>query len=147
MPRGTGSCRSTQTLGVMLSSSEFTQFVGDFFRAFFAEAKRVVAPNFAIEIVVHDERHLVLASEGRQVVVDNRFSTVKSGTKVLTLFDAIQSIDIQRQHNDDGPETWNVSLYINWHSRVQIGRTSDATEASIVAAHLSTITGKKVLAL
>lgn len=123
------------------------QFARDFLRAFAGEAQGLLAPNIGIEIVEQDERRLVTLSERRQVVVDKRFGTVKCGAKVLASFDAIQSIDIQHQRGDDVAEAWNVSLYLSWYARVQIGRTDDATEASIVAARLSTITGKKVLAL
>lgn len=123
------------------------QFARDFMRALAGEATDLLAPSIGIEIVEQDDRRLVTLSERRQVVVDKRFGTVKCGTKVLALFDAIQSIDIQHQHDDGGTEAWNVSLYLSWYARVQIGRTGDATEASIVAARLSTITGKKVLAL
>ncbi|AKJ30773.1 hypothetical protein AAW51_4082 [Caldimonas brevitalea] len=83
---------------------------------------------------------------GREIIANKRYRTIKSGDRVLALFDQIQSIEVAREADDEGQETWRVSLYISWLSRVQIGRTTDATEVSIVGARLSTITGKKVVA-
>jgi hypothetical protein len=121
-------------------------FAKSFVLEFLGEAKRVLLPTYNIEIVDQDGASLVLRSMGREVVVNKRHQTVKSEDKVLARFDAIQAIEIARERSDDSPDTWKVSLYISWFSRVQIGRTSEATEASIVGARLSTITGKKVVA-
>jgi hypothetical protein len=107
----------------------------------------IFVPSYSIEILQHDDRLLVLKSGNRSVIADNRFQTVKTGESVLARFDAIKSIDITVNNNDDGPPLWLISLNLNWHSSVKIGESSDSTEASIVAAHLSTITGKKVRSL
>jgi hypothetical protein len=107
----------------------------------------VFATNYSLEILQHDDRLLVLKTGNRSVVTDKRFQTVKTGESVLATFDAIKSIDITANSNDDGPPFWVVSLNLNWHSSVRIGESSDATQASIVAAHMSTITGKKVRSL
>jgi hypothetical protein len=131
----------------MLDGAAIWKFAKSFVREFFGEAKRALLPNYRIEIVDQDDIRLVLNSMGREIVVNGRYRTVKSGEKVLARFDAIQSIEVARQTSDDGTDTWKVSLYISWLSRVHIGRTSDAAEASIVGARLSTITGKKIIAL
>ena len=131
----------------MPNATKTWNFVKDFAAAFVAEARGVFAPVYAIEVLKHDERQLIVRSEKRTVIADKRFGTVKHGTRVLTTFNRIESIDVQRDGGSEGAETWSVSLYLNWHTRIQIGRSTDPTEASICAAHLSTVTGKKVLSL
>ena len=130
----------------MSASSAIWNFAKTFVREFVGEAKRVLLPTHSIEIVTQDDVRLVLRSLGREVVANKRFGTVKSEERVLARFDAIRWIEVARERNDDAPETWKVSLYISWLSRVQIGRTNDALEASVAGARLSTITGKKVIA-
>jgi len=94
------------------------------------------------------EFDLLLSSDGRSVVVNRRFRTVKSGATVLIGFDEIKSIDVTYHRRNRGrPEYWSVGLNRNWYSSVRIGRTLDKTEASIVGARLSTYTGKKVRSL
>src|SRR5438046_7961027 len=126
--------------------SEIFNFAKTFVREFVGEAKRVLLPTHNIEIAVQDDVRLVLRSLGRELVANKRFRTVKSEERILARFDAIQWIEVARERSDDDPETWKVSLYISWLSRVQIGRTNDALEASLVGARLSTISGKKVVA-
>ncbi|WP_157359985.1 hypothetical protein [Caldimonas brevitalea] len=113
---------------------------------FLGKTKEVLLSGETIEIADHDDVSLVLRSMGREIIANKRYRTIKSGDRVLALFDQIQSIEVAREADDEGQETWRVSLYISWLSRVQIGRTTDATEVSIVGARLSTITGKKVVA-
>jgi hypothetical protein len=97
-------------------------------------------------LVDHTDKRLVIRSGTVELVVDRQVGTVaRAGRKVASI-EAIRSIDIARSDEEDGPERWSVSLYISWFSRVHIGDTYDDVNASIIAAHLSTITGKKVLA-
>ena len=131
----------------MREPSAIRDFARAFVRAFVGEAKSAFTPSCGIEIVEQDDTRLVLRAVGREIVVNKRYRTVKSGQKVLARFDSIRAIEVAREHGDDGPETWKVSLYLSWWSRVHIGWTDDATDASIVGAHLSTVTGKKVIAL
>jgi len=96
------------------------------------------------------ESELILAHGRRSIVVNRRFGTVKSGTSMLTRFDEIKSIDIthhRRDRNRNRPEYWSICLNVSWYSSVQVGRTLDETEASIVGAQLSRYTKKKVRSL
>lgn len=107
---------------------------------------QVLVPTYSIELHEPDETRLVLVSDGREVVVNKRFRTVKCRGDVLARFDEIQSIELRCQSDGDGPGYWVVRLRISWLSSVQVGRTSDRVEASIVGARLSTFTGKRVVA-
>lgn len=123
-------------------------FVKEFVRAFVAEARRVFIPTHDIEIVEQQGPRLVWRSGGREVVADQRLRAVLSNGRVLARFDAIQSVDILQHHRgNDTPEIWSVNLGMGGRPRVRVGRCNDATDASILAAHLGTLTGKKVRAV
>ena len=117
-------------------------------RAVFTQAWQIVSPSYSIAILANDDLRLVLQHGGHEIVADRRDRTVRSGTRVLASFDAIESIDIRHCGSDeDGPEFWEISLRRRGNVRTLIGRSSDGTEASIVAARLATVTGRKVRAL
>lgn len=116
-------------------------------RTAFALAWQVFFPSYSIEIVAKDARRLVLKHKGREIVADKRYRTVKSGSRVLATFDAIHSIGIRSHRGDDTPDFWEISLRLGTVSRIMIGRTSDSTDASIIAAGLGTITDKPVIEL
>jgi len=116
----------------------------DFFNAFFVRAKSVLAPFSSLEIVQQDDNQLILKNNSRQFIVSKRYRAVKSGTHVLARFDAIESIDIAHHCSDDD-EYWSVRLNVkDSFLPVIIGHTLNDVDASIVAARISTFTGKKV---
>jgi len=120
-------------------------FMRAFAQAFVAEAKRVFVDRHGIEIAEQIPTRLVWRSRGRETVADQRLSAVIRNGRVMARFASIQSIDIQRD-GGDSTERWNVSLHMGGRSRLHLASSSDATDASILAAHLSTLTGKKVQA-
>ncbi|WP_372527562.1 hypothetical protein [Piscinibacter sp.] len=131
----------------MHKHSAVWQFIRDFVRALGVEARRFAVWSNAIEIVEQNENCLVLRANNRRIVADKLARTIKAGNRVVASFDSIRSIDIKYFCTGDGPEWWTVSLCLGRHRRVPIGKTSDDAQASIAAARLSTITGKKVVAL
>jgi hypothetical protein len=104
------------------------------------------APAFGI--VQEDDTVLVLNGNGRQLVVNKRHRTVKAGAKVLTPFDAVETIDVvHRRADEDHPDRWSVRLNLKGtFSTVSIGETGDDADASVIAAKLSRFTGKRVRA-
>lgn len=116
-------------------------------RGLLGAVRQVLAPTYSIELHEPDDARLVLVCDGREVVVNKRFRTVKCGGDVLARFDEIQSIEIRcRSDGEDADPYWVVRLRLSRLSSVQVGRTSDSVEASIVGARLSTFTGKRVTA-
>ena len=117
----------------------------DFFNAFFVQANSVLAPFSSLEIIQQDDNQLILKNNSRQFIVSKRYRTVKSGTRVLARFDAIETIDVAHLYGDDEPEYWSVRLNVKGSFLpVIIGHTLNDVDASIVAARISTFTGKKV---
>jgi hypothetical protein len=101
----------------------------------------------SIEIVDDREHCLVLRSGSRTCIADARTQTIRIGSRVAASFGAIRSVDIRHQTRREGEaERWIVSLSLGWPRSVAIGQSLDDAEASMAAARLSSITGKKVLA-
>ena len=115
----------------------------------FPAAGDLLASAYPLKIVRHDDALLVLNGNGREIVFNKRFRTIKSGTTVLAQFDAIETIDVIHHRGDeDRPESWSVRLNLKgWFASVSIGDTNDDAEASIVAARVSRFTDKKVRSL
>lgn len=107
-----------------------------------------------LDVVQEDDTVLVLKGGGwhdsRMLTFHKRYRTVKAGTDVLAQFDAIDTIDVVHHRADDGdrPEHWWVRLNLRGtFSSVSVGVTIDDADASIVAARISRVTGKRVRAL
>jgi hypothetical protein len=119
------------------------------FNWLFVEDPSLLAPASSFKIVQQDDLVLVLQSGSRRLVFNKRYRSVKDGTKLLAQFDAIESIDLCHRPDSDGaPECWSVSLNLKgWFSSVYIGVTCDDVDASIIAARIGTMTGKRVRSL
>jgi hypothetical protein len=119
----------------------------DWLRNLFSGLDNLLMSPYQLELVDSDENFVRIRSQGEDIVADRRLRIVRRGATTLVRFEQIRSIDIRHHRNDDELEHWSVSLHLSWYSQVFIGRTTDSTEASIVAAHLSTLTGLRVLSL
>jgi len=116
----------------------------NFLIEFFVQAKSVLAPFSSLEIVEQDDNQLILKNNIRQFIISKRYRTVKSGTHLLARFDAIETIDIAHHCSDDD-DYWSVRLNVKGSFfPVTVGHTRDEVDASIVAARISTFTGRKV---
>jgi hypothetical protein len=114
---------------------------------------RAVAQRFAAAL--RQEQALGIESEssttltlrgGRVVTVFDRLSraVTQRGRQIAT-FGTIQHVHIQEESASDGPASWVVSLQLSGSRVVPVGRTTDRTSASTVAAHVATITGTNVV--
>ena len=99
-----------------------------------------------IEIENESRDHLVLNVNSRRIIFNKRSQTVSSSGQVLTSFRTIASIDIDRCVDEDDGVYYAVCLRQAGRRSIEIGRTKDEVQASIAAAHISTITGKEVRA-
>jgi hypothetical protein len=123
------------------------QFVREFVEALALEARRFVGYPRRLEVLEDSASRLVALTNKGQVVVDKATNTVKLSGRLVAPLKAVESVEIQRSHNGDGPELWLVSLRVLRGRSVEIARLLDDTEASILGAKLSTITGKQVVAI
>jgi hypothetical protein len=116
-------------------------------RNLFSGIDDLLMSSYKLELVDSDENRMLVRSQGEDIVADRRLRVVRRGATTLARFEQIRSIDIRRHTGSEEPEHWSVSLHLSWYAQVFLGKTLDATEASIVAAHLSTLTGARVLSL
>ena len=122
------------------------QFVREFFEALASEARQFFAAPGPIEILEERPERLVLRVGRRQIVVDRASRTIRSGGRLLAPFGAIETIEVERrQHGDDG-EIFRVRLRLLRDRFVVIGQSFDDLDVSLVAAKLSTLTDKRVVA-
>lgn len=100
-----------------------------------------------IQILEHNVDRLVLRSGFFTLTIDRQYGTVVRSGRVLARFDEIRSIAIREQAWSDSATTWTVALDLARTGRLHVGTSTDDIEASVAAAHLSTITGKAVVVL
>jgi len=85
--------------------------------------------------------------QGRPFLFDRSSRTISRAGRIVATYDAVRSIGIS-EHRDEGQAmSWSVFLEIGFLRNVTVGSTEDQTDASIAAAHLATVTGKKVRVL
>ena len=100
-----------------------------------------------LELEEDNELRLVLVSSyGGFVFQRDTRSITRDGVEVST-FDAVQSVDIGSFPGGRGARTWSISLYRGIVDRITVARTYDDGEASITAAKLGRVLGRKVVAL
>jgi hypothetical protein len=123
------------------------QFVREFFEALIAEFKRLFGMPLPLEILEDHQDRLIVLLNRRRIVADRAIQSVKAGERLLAPFKAITSIEIRLSQQDDEIETWVVSLCLLRGTKVEVWRTRDDLEASLLAAKLSTITEKEVVSV
>lgn len=120
----------------------------DSVRDVLSQAAEAAGLSDVIEVIEQNDDQLVLKANGREIVVNKRYGTVKAGSRLLARTAAIRSIDIKYCRSTQDAhltEWWVVRLNLNWYSSVRIGSTKNKLDAAIAAANLGTATGRKVL--
>jgi 5-carboxymethyl-2-hydroxymuconate isomerase len=90
---------------------------------------------------------LVIDDNTRKLIVDRRKRTVSAFGHMLARFDAVDSIQVAHFINGRRYEWWILSLQLRDGRKVQMGKSTDGPGVAIVAAHLSTVIDKRVLAI
>ncbi|WP_431256643.1 hypothetical protein ACQ86G_18265 [Roseateles chitinivorans] len=97
-----------------------------------------------VEIDIEDQNQLRLNADGWLVDFDKRSQRVSYAGRLLTVFSAVECIDIQHFVNGKRFEWWVLCLRLNGGRTRSIGRSIDGAQISIVAARAATAMGKKV---
>ena len=121
----------------------FLEALADEFRGFL----RVFGAPDGLEILADENDRFVVLIGQRELVADKVSRQVLSGGRVIAPFKAITAIEVAYIRKNDDYKVWEVSLRILRDRRVSIARLGDDTDASILAARLSTATGAKVVAV
>ena len=124
--------------------TSFLQALASFLAVSFS---RVFVAFSWITIEVQDPDRLVLNANSRPIVADRPSRMISAYGRPIARFEAIDTIDIQHFTNGKRFEWWVVSLHLLGQRKIRVGSTVDDVQASLAAAALSTVTGKRVRAL
>jgi hypothetical protein len=101
----------------------------------------------SLDILEDTPERLVVKSARGRFTFDRLRRAVLRKHRILTAFDEIESIDLETVPIDTHRCCWSLSLNRERGSSIYVGRTIDDAQASIVAAHIATVTGKPVVAI
>jgi hypothetical protein len=101
----------------------------------------------SLEILEEAPDRLVVKSARGRFAFDQARQAVLRKNRILASFDEIKSIDLKTVRIDRNNYHWSLWLSRDRRSRIYIGRTIDDVQASIVAAHISKMTGRPVAAI
>jgi hypothetical protein len=130
----------------MLQRFAVQQFIREFLEALAHEFRSFFGLPGKLEVVSEESDRFVAFIGRREVLADRVSQQVRTGGRLAAPFKAITAIEVAYTRNGDDQETWEVALRLLRNRRVSIGRLADDTDASILAAKLSTITGAQVVA-
>lgn len=100
-----------------------------------------------VEIFDDANQKLRLQTGGQSLVIDGRQHTVSLNGRVVARFDEVKFVHIrQSSANADHPPEWFVVMHVGLFRNIHVGRTRDDAQASIVAARIATVMGKRVSA-
>lgn len=76
---------------------------------------------------------------------DKTTSRVEQNGRLVAMVSLIENIELHQPCNQDGPPNWYVTINIRGARQVEVGQVTDKTDASIVAARISKVTGRPVV--
>lgn len=121
------------------------QFVREFLEAVAHEFRSAFGLPGRLEVLAEENDRFVALVGRRELVADRIAQQVLCGGRLLAPFKAITAIEVSHTRQGDDYETWEVALRLLRNRRVSLGRLADDTDASILAAKLSTATGARVV--
>ena len=80
----------------------------------------------------------------RVTVFNRRTGTVHQGSHLVATFPSITSVELQQLQRARESPRWEVRLRLDSGGDFKVGDTPEPEEASIIAAHIGTATGKPV---
>jgi hypothetical protein len=107
---------------------------------------RILWYGDALDIIEDTPQRLVVKSARGRFTFDQARRAVLKKDRLLARFDEIEQIELETVTIDSNKQHWSLRLGRERRSSIYIGRTIDDVQASIVAAHIGTVTGKPVVA-
>ena len=104
-----------------------------------------VAFGYRFFDITEDLPDRVTVRSGSTTTSFNRTSleVTQDGRHVGT-FGIIEKIEVHQPRNQDGPMNWFITVQLRGTRQIEVGKVTDKTEASIVAARISGVTGRPV---
>lgn len=98
-------------------------------------------------ISVESESSLVLSLRYGSVrtVFDRSTGQVLQNGKLVALLASVERIELHKPMNQEGRANWFVTVRLSGARTVEVGQTTETTDASIIGARISTVTGRPVV--
>ena len=88
---------------------------------------------------------LELRCGATKTIFDKESARVLQNSRLVGTFGVIDRIELHQPRDQEGPENWFVTLQLEGRRQVEVGKVTDQTDASLVGARISTITGRPVV--
>ena len=79
-----------------------------------------------------------------RTVLDRAEQKITQNGRLVGVLPLVESIELHRPLNQEGTVNWFVTLHLRGGRQVEVGQLSDETDASIIGAHIASITGRPV---
>jgi hypothetical protein len=111
------------------------------------------APSFLRRLF--GERGIVVESQSPDVLVltygrlrtvfDRESSKIFQNNKLVGVMSLVERVQLHLAPQSEGALNWYVTVHLSGARQVEVGQTRDPADASLIGAHISTITGKRVV--
>ena len=98
-----------------------------------------------IDILDDQPSILKLAYGPTTTTFDRGNAMVLQNGRLVAMADLIEKIELHQPQSQDGPVNWFVTVHVRGARKVEVGRITDSTDASLIAARISAIVGKPVV--
>jgi hypothetical protein len=126
--------RLARTLGV----------TSNMFHRFRREIRKVFGYRF-IEVIEDKPALLSLSCGLTKTDFDRVNSKVLQNGRLVAMAQLVEKIELHQPANQDGPLNWFITLHVRGSRQVEVGQITDSTDASIIAARISTVVGRPVV--
>jgi hypothetical protein len=133
--------------GVTPSAPPLARTLGvtsNMFHRFRREIRKVFGYRF-IEVVEDKPALLSLSCGLTKTDFDRVNSKVLQNGRLVAMAQLVEKIELHQPANQDGPLNWFITLHVRGSRQVEVGQITDSTDASIIAARISTVVGRPVV--
>lgn len=99
----------------------------------------------AISVESESLEALVLKYGGLRTVFDRESSKILQNGKLVGVLNLVDRVQLHRPLPQEGRANWYVTVHLQGARQVEVGQTTDRTDASLIAAHIATVTGCPVV--
>ena len=98
-----------------------------------------------IDVIQDTPEMLHLRYGGTETVLDRAGARILQNGKLVAMIDLVENVELHQPPNQDGPRNWFVTVHVRGARQVEVGRVTDSTDASIIAARVATAVSRPVV--
>jgi hypothetical protein len=76
-----------------------------------------------------------------RTVFDRAEQKITQNGRLVGILPLVENIELHRPRNQEGMVNWFVTVHLRGSRQVEVGQLTDETDASIIGAHIASITG------